>query len=55
MNKQFEGNQYEVPLHLMERFDQLTTKLIYAKQENFTELYCGYSIVFKAEFDEYRV
>jgi len=53
MNRLFEGKAYEIPLGLMERFEHLTDKLTYAKQENFVELYRGYSVVFNSEFSRY--
>lgn len=53
MNRQFEGKVYEVPFGLMERFEHLTNKLNYAKQEDHLELYRGYSIIFNNEFSRY--
>lgn len=55
MNKNFEGNNYEIPLALRERFEFLTTKINYAKHENLDELYRGYSIIFDGEFGKYKV
>lgn len=51
----FKGQWYEFPEELSERWEFLTTKLLYAEQENFEELLGGYSIVFKYEFERYKV
>jgi len=51
----FKGKCYEFPEELSERWDFLTTKLVYAEQENFEELLRGYSIVFKYEFGQYEI
>lgn len=53
MNTSFQGKEYEIPLSLMERFEHLTKKIQYAKDEDFIELYRGYTIVFNCEFEKY--
>lgn len=53
MNKNFKGQEYEIPLALLERFDNLTKKIEFAEKENYRELYRGYSIVFNCEFKKY--
>lgn len=53
MNKFFQGQEYEIPLALLERFDNLIKKIEFAKKENYKEMYRGYSIVFNCEFEKY--
>jgi hypothetical protein len=51
----FNGEQYAFPEELSERWNFLTTKLVYAEQENLQELLGGYSVVFKYEFQRYKL
>lgn len=50
----FKGKWYQFPEELSERWEFLTTKLVYAEQENFEELLGGYSVVFNYEFGKYE-
>jgi hypothetical protein len=51
---EFRKKIYEFPEELSERWQFLTTKLIYAEQENFEELLGGYNVVFNCEFKQYE-
>jgi len=50
----FKGKKYNFSDELNERWQFLTTKIIYAEQENFDELFRGYSIIFDCEYKKYE-
>lgn len=51
----YNGKLYEFPTELNERFEYLTRKMEYAKQNpEYIELYRGTTIVFNGEFNEYE-
>jgi hypothetical protein len=53
--KTFKYQIYNPPEELKERFDYLVSKIEYAKENNWLEMYCGYTVMLKSEFEKYKV
>ena len=46
-------NKYNIPIELLDRFNYLVKKIEYARENDFIELYRGYSKVLEKEFEKY--
>jgi hypothetical protein len=51
----FKYQIYNPPEELKERFDHLVSKIEYAKDNNWVEMFRGYSVALETEFKNYKV
>lgn len=55
MNVYFNDIEYEIPEDEYERFSYLKRKISFAQENNWVEMFRGYTVVLKAEFKKYKV